>query len=47
LYDRERLEAGTRILGPAVVVEYSSTTVVPPDFSCEVDEYLNLILRAG
>jgi N-methylhydantoinase A len=46
LYDRERLEAGTRILGPAVVVEYSSTTVVPPDFSCEVDKCLNLILRA-
>jgi N-methylhydantoinase A len=47
LYDRERLEAGTRLVGPAVVVEYSSTTVVPPDFSCEVDKCLNLILRAG
>jgi N-methylhydantoinase A len=46
LYDRERLEAGTRISGPAVVFEYSSTTVVPPDFSCEVDKCLNLILRA-
>jgi N-methylhydantoinase A len=44
LYDRERLEAGTRIVGPAVVVEYSSTTVVPPDYSCEVDKCLNLIL---
>jgi N-methylhydantoinase A len=47
LYDRERLEAGARFVGPAVVVEYSSTTVVPPDFSCEVDKCLNLILRAG
>ena len=46
LYDRERLEAGARFVGPAVVVEYSSTTVVPPDFSCEVDKCLNLILRA-
>jgi N-methylhydantoinase A len=46
LYDRERLEAGTDFVGPAVVVEYSSTTVVPPDYSCEVDECLNLILRA-
>jgi N-methylhydantoinase A len=46
LYDRERLEAGARLAGPAVVVEYSSTTVVPPDFSCEVDKRLNLILRA-
>jgi N-methylhydantoinase A len=46
LYDRERLEAGMRFVGPAVVVEYSSTTVVPPDYSCEVDERLNLILGA-
>jgi N-methylhydantoinase A len=45
LYDRERLEAGARLVGPAVIVEYSSTTVVPPDFACEVDKYLNLILR--
>jgi N-methylhydantoinase A len=46
LYDRERLEAGARFVGPAIVVEYSSTTVVPPDFSCEVDRWLNLIVRA-
>jgi len=44
LYDRERLEPGARFAGPAVVVEYSSTTVVPPDYSCEVDKCLNLIL---
>ena len=44
LYERERLEAGARFAGPAVVVEYSSTTVVPPDFECYVDEYLNLAL---
>jgi N-methylhydantoinase A len=46
LYDRERLRAGARFAGPAVVVEYSSTTLVPPDYSCEVDKCLNLILRA-
>jgi N-methylhydantoinase A len=45
LYDRERLAASARFAGPAVVVEYSSTTVVPPDYSCEVDKWLNLILR--
>jgi N-methylhydantoinase A len=44
LYDRERLSAGARIAGPAIVVEYSSTTVVPPDFVCRVDEFLNLRL---
>ena len=44
LYSRDRLAPGARFRGPAVVVEYSSTTVVPPDFECVVDEYLNLVL---
>ncbi len=44
-YQRDRLPAGVRIAGPAVVAEYSSTTVIPPEFVCRVDEYLNLILK--
>jgi N-methylhydantoinase A len=44
LYDRARLRAGMRFNGPAVVVEYSSTTVIPPDFACRVDNDLNLVL---
>jgi N-methylhydantoinase A len=44
LYDRQRLKVGARLAGPAIVVEYSSTTVVPPDFVCRVDEFLNLRL---
>jgi N-methylhydantoinase A len=44
-YDRERLQAGMRLAGPAVIVEYSSTTVIPPDFVCRVDKYRNLVLR--
>jgi N-methylhydantoinase A len=44
LYDRQRLRVGARLTGPAIVVEYSSTTVVPPDFACRVDEHLNLRL---
>lgn len=43
-YDRARLGPGTPFEGPAVVVEYSSTTVVPPDFVCRVDGDLNLVL---
>ena len=43
-YDRDRLGVGTRIRGPAIIVEYSSTTAVPPDWKCEVDRYLNLVL---
>ena len=45
VYDRNGLAAGTRLRGPAVIVEYSSTTVVPPDFRCEVDDFLNLLLK--
>jgi N-methylhydantoinase A len=44
LYDRERLDPGARLRGPAVVVEYSSTTVVPPDFVLNVDRFRNLVL---
>jgi N-methylhydantoinase A len=44
IYDRELLHSGAHFPGPAVVVEYSSTTVVPPEWRCRVDEYLNLVL---
>jgi N-methylhydantoinase A len=47
IYEREYLPPGARLEGPAVIVEYSSTTVVPPDFDCCVDEYLNLLLERG
>jgi N-methylhydantoinase A len=43
-YHRNGLPSGAKLAGPAVIVEYSSTTVVPPDFICRVDEYLNLVL---
>jgi N-methylhydantoinase A len=44
IYDRQRLASGARLRGPAVIVEYSATTVVPPDFTCKVDEHLNLVI---
>ena len=44
-FDRERLRPGMRFAGPAIVVEYSSTTVVPPDFVSRVDDFENLELR--
>lgn len=45
LYGRDRLLAGTHFDGPAVIVEYSSTTIVPLEFTCTVDPYLNLVLQ--
>ena len=45
IYDRSTLGHGHVIKGPAIIGEYSSTTLVPPDFRCEVDGYLNLVLE--
>ncbi len=43
-YRREALGPGNRIAGPAIVTEFSATTVIPPNFSAVVDVYQNLIL---
>ncbi|RKU14973.1 5-oxoprolinase [Candidatus Poribacteria bacterium] len=43
-YRREALRPENRIAGPAIVTEFSATTVVPPNFSAVVDTYQNLIL---
>jgi N-methylhydantoinase A len=45
LYDRSNLAPGDRFSGPGVILEYSSTTVVPPGFECRVDALQNLVLR--
>lgn len=43
VYDRERLRAGDRFRGPAIVEQYDSTTFIPRTFEVEVDMYGNLI----
>ena len=43
-YRREALRPGNRIAGPAIVTEFSATTVIPPNFYAVVDAYQNLIL---
>lgn len=43
-YRREALRPGNQIVGPAVITEFSATTVVPPNFAAVVDAYQNLIL---
>ena len=42
---RESLPIGKRRSGPAIVTEYSATTVVPPGVDYELDRAGNLILR--
>ena len=45
VFDRNDLAIGQIIKGPAIVEEYGSTTVVPKNWSCIVDEYKNIILK--
>lgn len=47
IFKRERLEGGNRVGGPAVLVEYSSTIVVPPFAEAAVDEYGNIVMEIG
>jgi len=45
LYDRERLRAGNRIEGPAIVEQMDATTMIVPGATATIDPYLNLILE--
>jgi N-methylhydantoinase A len=45
MYERERLHAGNRIQGPALVLQMDSTIVVPPGWGGVVDSYGNLALE--
>jgi N-methylhydantoinase A len=42
LYVRADLPAGTKLEGPAIIDQLDSTTVVPPGWRAEVDEWLNI-----
>jgi N-methylhydantoinase A len=47
VYDRDRLEAGDRFDGPAIVEQMDATTFVPNDMTAHVDVWLNLILESA
>jgi N-methylhydantoinase A len=42
VYDRERLEPGHRLSGPAIVEQMDATTLLLPGQTAAVDPYLNL-----
>ena len=44
VYARDRLKSGNVLQGPAIVVEYSSTIVIPPFARARMDEYRNLLI---
>jgi len=47
IYDRESLQPGKRLRGPAIVTEYSATTVVAPGMRFGVDRTGNLVIDVG
>jgi N-methylhydantoinase A len=47
VYDRDRLQPGDKFAGPAIVTEYSATTVVPPGSTANVDTYHNIVIEVG
>lgn len=44
VYDREKLAAGNRIKGPAIVTQRDSTTLILPGHVGQVDAYLNILI---
>ena len=44
LYRREDLAAGRKLRGPAVIVDYGATTVIPPGVRFAVDRAGNLVM---
>lgn len=47
VYDRALLQAGDTFAGPALVVEYTATTFVPPQCKVTVDAWDNLVIEVG
>jgi N-methylhydantoinase A len=47
LMPRAVLERGRRYRGPAIITEYSATTVVPPGCTFQADKALNLLVEVG
>lgn len=47
VYERDRLEPGARVDGPAIVESPLTTVVIPPGHHAEIDAYRDLVLRTA
>ena len=45
IYERDKLRAGNRIEGPAIIVQMDSTTAIPPGWQATVDAVGNLVVE--
>ena len=44
VYDGLKLDAGNKVSGPAIVVQPTTTIIVPPDFEMMCDDYRNYLM---
>ena len=44
VYQRDQLNAGQYVSGPALIVQDTTTTVIHPEHRAEIDDYLNIII---
>ena len=47
VYERDRLQPGHELNGPAIVEQMDTTTVLLPGDRCRVDQYRNLVIQIG
>ncbi|MFT3805253.1 MAG: hydantoinase/oxoprolinase family protein [Burkholderiaceae bacterium] len=45
VFERDRLKAGMKVVGPAIIDQLDSTIVVPPGVTAEVDRSLTIVMR--
>ena len=45
IYSRDQLRPGQKYTGPAIIIEYSATTVIPPATRFQLDRATNLIVN--
>ncbi len=47
VYQRERLDVGMRLSGPAIIDQLDATTVIPSGQTARVDAFKNLLITIG
>jgi N-methylhydantoinase A len=47
LYERERLVPGNIVVGPAIIFQMDTTSVIPPGWAATVDGWGNLVVEGG
>jgi N-methylhydantoinase A len=45
IYDRQKLLAGNRVRGAAIIEQMDSTTVVPPGQEAHIDRFGNIVIE--